>query len=177
MNLIEECRDLLAEASIESRTMLMREPGHLVFESNTILGFVFVYSTATELFSCWERDAALAIESYQLPLRRAGRKAWNTYVILLAASEATHVEAVKLSSLEEDLRGTRKIARAGVKDAEQMRIALLQLLPIQNSPRLESVDMASEIRLRTTELPAHLVDAFLSGADENVVAQVFESQS
>jgi hypothetical protein len=42
---------------------------------------------------------------------------------------------------------------------------------------LEAVDMSAEIKLRTTELPRRVVDAFLSPrAQETSVAQILEEE-
>ncbi|GHE05396.1 hypothetical protein U879_04035 [Defluviimonas sp. 20V17] len=107
-------------------------------------------------------------------LRRAERKAWNAYLVFLAPSPGDYGENIMVGGIEEDLVGTRKIARAGIADAADVRAALLPLLAIQNAPRLDAVDMPAEIRLRTTELPSKLVDGFLSGASENTLLQLLE---
>jgi hypothetical protein len=124
----------------------------------------------------WPRDTDGATTNYQFGLRRAGQKAWNTYVVLLASSEADYGASVGLSAIEEDLAGTRKIARAGIADIADLREALLPLLPLQSAPVLEPVDVLAEIRQRATELPARAVDAFLSTADDAVVIQILEEQ-
>ena len=79
-----------------------------------------------------------------------------------------------LGSIEEDLVGTRKIARAGITNTEDIRSALLSLLAIQNAPRLEAVDMPTEIRVRTSELPSELVEAFLSGTNTATLFELLE---
>jgi hypothetical protein len=97
--------------------------------------------------------------------------------VFLGEAEANYGERVALSSIEENLTGTRKLARAGISDSESLRAALLPLLPIQNAPHLGAVDMAAEIKLRTTELPTRVVDAFLSTrAQEASVAQILEEE-
>ena len=111
---------------------------------------------------------------HQLALRRAGPKAWNTYVVLLAKEDATESQLAALSAIEEDLTGTRKIARASIKDTSDLNAAMLPLLPLQSAPILDAVDMVMEIRQRATELPARAIEAFVSGADESVVLQVIE---
>ena len=174
LNLLEECQRLLAEAGIETSAVDKDRQNRFAFESATVLGFAFAYDSADHLLNHWQSDANLAIESSQLALRRAAAKAWNTYVILLTDATPTYSQTVSLSSIEEDLTGTRKIARAGITDATRLRAAVLPLLPIQNAPRLEAVDMVSEIRLRTTELSPKVVEAFLSATPEAVVAQIFE---
>lgn len=149
----------------------------LVFEGATTLGFLFAYGNYSELSQAWQRDTTAAIARHSLALRGAGQKSWNAYVVLLAGGQLDHSSSVALSAIEEDLSGTRKIARAGISDVGDLRAALLTLLPLQTAPRLEAVDIAAEIRQRATELHSRGVDAFLSTADESIVLQVLEEAS
>ena len=64
-----------------------------------------------------------------------------------------------------------------MSDIGDVRDALELLLPVQSAPKLEAVDMTTEIRLRTTELTARSVDAFLSEAEESIVLSVLEEGS
>ena len=88
--------------------------------------------------------------------------------------EDRDAELAALAAIEEDLTGTRKIARSGIKDVSDMEAALLPLLPLQSAPKLDAVDMVYEIRQRSTELSPRAVDAFVSGVEESVVLQVIE---
>ena len=166
--------DLLSEAGFSTNSVSIGDRQALAFEDATVLGFLFDYHDPRELIDAWHKDTDQAIATYQFGLRRAAQKAWNAYVILLAVGEADYAQAVALSAIEEDLTGTRKIARAGIADVPSLRVALLPLLPVQSAPRLEAVDILDEIRQRTTELPGHAIDAFLSSADEGMVVQVLE---
>ena len=147
----------------------------VTFENPTVLGFVFFYSDASALFANWRQDSGEALREMQFRLHQAGEKAWNTYMVFLADNEAKAGDAVKLQAIEEDLAGTRKIARTGVTNGEQVRLALLPLLAIQNAPRLEPTDMRKEIRLRTSELPDDLVDGFIGDAPSSIMVQLLES--
>lgn len=93
---------------------------------------------------------------------------------MIASDAADYSNSVALAAIEEDLSGTRKIARAGVRDITDLRSVLLPLLPLQSAPKLEAVDMQAEIRQRATELLPRVVDAFLSSADDGVVTQILE---
>lgn len=169
--------DILAAAGYLTTRVPMETREALVFEDATTIGFLFAYVDATDLTKTWQRDTTAAVARHNLALRRAGQKAWNAYVVLLAGGQVDHSSTVALATIEEDLSGTRKIARAGIADIEDVRAALLTLLPLQNAPRLESVDIAAEIRQRATELHPRGVDAFLSSADESIVLQVLEEAS
>jgi hypothetical protein len=140
------------------------------------LGFLFAYDDSEKLIDGWGKDSDQAVTAHQLGLRRAGQKAWNVYLVLLTSGEAEYAQSVALGAIEEDLVGTRKICRAGIGDLADLRSALLPLLPFQNAPKLEAVDIVTEIRQRATELPSRAINAFLSGADESVVLQVLEEK-
>ncbi|MDE0279984.1 MAG: hypothetical protein OXN16_02745 [Gammaproteobacteria bacterium] len=144
------------------------------FENNTVLGFIFFYPDAKTLISEWSTNSIRVLDHAQFSLRAAGVKAWNTYLILLADKPADYSQNINLRDIEEDLVGTRKIARAGVISPTELRYALMPLLAIQNAPGLEKVDMEREIRLRTSEFPVELVDGFLSEASDNVLLQMLE---
>jgi len=163
--------NVLAEAGFA-----VHRSSYLSFEDATSIGFLFIYQDADSLVEGWARDVDQAVSNHRFQLRKAGKKAWNVYAVFLAIDSAEFPVTVSLSAIEEDLSGTRKIVRSGVSSLEEMRAALLPLVPIQSAPQLEAIDLADEIRQRTTELPRRVVDAFLSGVDEAVVIQVLEEE-
>lgn len=165
---------ILSESGYATEFASVGSSDLLVFEDSTVVGFVFCYVNADDLIDKWERDADAIIDRYRLALRRAGQKAWNTYLVFLSARPVSEGEQARLNAIEEDLGGTRKIARAPVMDVADVRSALLPLLPLQKAPKLEAIDMTAEIQQRTTELRPRDVEAFLSDADDLVVMQVLE---
>ena len=144
------------------------------FENDSILGFAFFFVDARELMDSWRCESERVIREFNFSLRRGEAKSWNTYLIFLAEGLASASENIVLGSIEEDLVGTRKIARAGISNTENLRSALLSLLAIQNAPSLDAVDMPAEIRVRTSELSSKLVEAFLSGANDTIVFELLE---
>lgn len=174
MNAFSDAREALEAARFSVSDLVVEPVRCLAFESETILGFVFVYSGADELLARWRTESDHTLRHHQLNLRRAGPKAWNTYTVFLASGSVEYGQVVAMSSIEEDLRGTRKIARGGIRSREDVEVALLSLMPLKSAPRLEAVDMPAEIRQRTTELPQIAVDAFFSDVNEATVAQALE---
>lgn len=158
-----------------STALLGGDEQYLAFEGETVLGFVLVFPDAQTLIGSWRIQSQQVLKASQFGLRKAEAKAWNAYLILLAEQPADYGASVNLSAIEEDLTGTRKIARAGIATELDARAALLPLLGMQNAPQLEAVDMAAEIRLRTSELPPELVEAFASGAPEAALLQLLEA--
>jgi len=174
IDILQCSKELLGGAGYSATSTSIGQREALVFEGDTVQGFIFIYGSGADLMKSWSTDSDMAISTYQFGLRKSGTKAWNTYLIVLTPEATDYARAISLGAIEEDLGGTRKIARGGIQDLADLGAALLPLLSLQSAPRLEAVDMREEIRQRTTELPARLVDAFLSGAEEAVVIQVLE---
>lgn len=168
-------REQLLEGGYAVGTIDDQDGPVLLFENDSILGFVLCFSDAATLLERWQAASQRVLQSAQFALRRAERKAWNAYLVFLAEAPGEYGENIMIGAIDEDLIGTRKIARAGVADGAEVRAALLPLLAIQNAPRLDAVDMAEEIRMRTTELPTELVEGFLSGASESTLLQLLEA--
>lgn len=174
IDILSTCSEVLSSADYSIQRASIDTHEILVFENATTMGFVLSYETPSKLLSHWETDAKLVLTRYAFALRRAGQKAWNTYTVLLAGGSIGISENAQLTSIEEDLSGTRKIARAAIADGQDIKAALLTLLPLQSAPRLEAVDLPAEIRARTSELSSHIVNAFLSNADDATVLQILE---
>jgi hypothetical protein len=173
--LLTMAQELLVAAGYAVATADDQDGPVLLFENDSILGFVLCFPDTAALIEWWQPISQRVLQTAQFALRRAERKAWNAYLVFLAEAEGDYGQNVMLGAIEEDLVGTRKIARAGITNTEDMRAALLPLLAMQNAPRLDAVDMPAEIRLRTTELPSDLIDAFLGGAVESTLAQLLEA--
>jgi hypothetical protein len=169
------CAEILSAAGFSTAIPTSRQDV-LLFEDSTTLGFVAVYANSSELIRDWSDDVDHVVREHQLALRLAGSKAWNLYAVLLAIDAEEHRTAA-LAAIEEDLSGTRKIARSGMRDRLDVHEALLALLPLQSAPRLEAVDIESEIRQRAVLLPERVLDAFLSPADDAAVLQVLEEEA
>ena len=168
-------RQYLVDAGYRIGELKSQKSPVLVFENATVLGFAFFYSDSTALFLNWRSDCEQILREMQFKLRQAGEKAWNTYAVFLADRGEGRGDAATLQAIEEDLVGTRKIARTGVRNLDALRHALLPLLAIQNAPRLDPIDMRKEIRRRTSELPNTLVERFVGDATDAAVAELLEA--
>ena len=174
-NTMKAVRQLLTDGGYSIGALDAIAGSVAIFENDTVLGFVLTYPDADALIEEWRTATARILDTAQFALRQAGPKAWNTYLVLLADAPSDYGQRIILENIEENLVGTRKIARAGVENTNDLRHALMPLLAVQNAPRLEAVDMVAEIRLRTTDLPAELVEGFLSNAPESVLLQILET--
>ncbi len=176
-NVREEAARRLQEASFDVTGTPGQHGDAFIFENDTVLGFALLYDTAADLIGRWNADADALIATRRFQLKASGNKAWNTYVLFLAAGQPTSNEAVALSLIEEDLAGYRKIARAGCDNLADLDRALLPLLPVQSAPVLDAVDSKVEVRQRATEISSRLLEAFLSDADEQIVLQMLEQEA
>lgn len=182
-DILEIAREVLTGARFTVRQLSTSAKGSdeaqgaLAFENDTVIGFVISFDTVASLMANWQAASDDLILTQADLLGVAGQKAWNTYLVLLAREEPGFRETLALGQIEEDLEGMRKIARAGVTGLASARGALLPLLPFRAAPELEPIDMAAEVRARSSELDAEVVRAFLSRADQTVVLQIVEDAS
>ena len=174
IDIITSSAEILAEAQFSTMPISILGRAGLLFEDALVLGFLFNYSTTEDLLNYWDRDSNQAIKDHQFLLRKAGQKAWNAYCVFLSSGEVGYENLAGLAAIEENLEGTRKIARSNIKTSADLRSALLPLLPLQTAPKLEAVDIMEEIRIRSTELNPRVLEAFFSKVDDSVVLQVLE---
>lgn len=142
------------------------------FENDLNLGFVYCYETTDNLLKNWKSNSDQLLSKYQFQLRSAGEKSWNVYSVFLSFGASGSEENTLLAQVEENLSGTRKIARAVDPDLNGIRSGLLPLLQIQNPPILGPIDMVEEIKTRSSSLPQKGVEAFLAGAPNNEILRL-----
>ena len=176
MELIPECAQLFQRSGFTTDHIIVNGRDAVVFEDVTVIGFVFEYDDVPSLLSSWDADAEDTIRKYQFELRRAAVKAWNLYTIFLTIDSAEGSQPAALSVIEENLSGTRKIARSGIRNSLELRDALLALLPLQAAPEMAAVDIVDEIRQRATEIDPRVLEAFFAGSNDLAILQVLEDQ-
>src|ERR1700730_4192815 len=159
MNLTVEARRLLE--SSRYRTYPGATDDIFYFEDSSLLGFVWIASNPQALAKEWQRLQDSFLAEKDLQLRKSKDKSWNAYSVLLTEVDVTEEQAHALLRIEEDFRGTRKIAKAGVRTAGQLMRALLPLLAIQNLVELERDDSKVRLRSRLSHLDPGLLEAVL----------------
>lgn len=129
------------------------------FEDRSVFGMVTTYETVSHLLQNWERRQDRFLEVNEKSLRSAGNqeKVWNAYTIHLTVGDFADEEQEKakqenqLFRIEEDFRGTRKIARANITDKEDVTEALSPLLPIQKKPQLAAENYRQKLEQELSE--------------------------
>jgi len=149
------------------------ETDRVYFEDRSVFGMVTTYASVRDLIEEHEDRQDQFLQVNENALRSAGNqeKVWNAYTVHLTVGDYSEDDREraeqqnKIFRIEENFRGTRKIARANVTDDEDVVEALLPLLPIQRKPKLAAEDYRKQLE---EELSEEFDDAFLSVLDEDV---------
>ncbi|TLP67062.1 hypothetical protein FEE96_06850 [Parasedimentitalea maritima] len=163
---------VLEEAEYSCSIVEVENGNCLAFENRVSFGFIHCYSDLGGLLRSWRAESEKTLSMFQFQIRSSGDKAWNAYSVFLAFERPDESAVALLARIEEDLSGTRKIARGVNADEDGIRQGLLPLLRIQNPPVLGVVDMVAEIRARSAGLPTKAVDAFLLDAPNSEVLRL-----
>ena len=147
------------------------------FEDEVVVGFAHVFPSFTDMLSGWQDVQNLSLARYGASLRVGGRKAWNVCSVFLTAGQADTKQVRAAGRIEEDFVTTRKIARADIRSPVELRRALLPLLPLQNSPSLEAVDLRERVRTRSKDMPATVLEGFIGSATAADVAKMLLAAS
>lgn len=157
--------ELLATARAElerSRYFVVSREDQLLFENDTLMGFVRSALTVNELLGSWESWEQRFLGESAMAIRRAGVKAWNLYAIFLTMEPASEKDKSAIADIEENFESTRKVVQAGVVSAEDVRRALYPLLPLQNRSLMEDVDPIARLQPHLPpSFPREMLDILL----------------
>ena len=173
--LLDDVRTLL-DAEAFTTLLLPPDSSVLYFEDSTIMGHVQVLSTADDILQTWEslQDAFLHRNATRLLLDPT--KAWNLYTVLLATHAPPADLARALSSVEDDFRGTRKIARAGVVTRRDIAAALAPILPLQNVSSVALLDANARLAQRLQSVSPPLQGLVDGTPTDSLVASLLGDQ-
>ena len=148
----------------------------LYFEDSTIMGHVHVLASAEDVVQTWEslQDNFLKRNVSRLLLDQT--KAWNLYTILLAPEVPPPALAGTLFSIEDDFRGTRKIARAGVITKGDIAAALAPILPLRNMSTVALVDANLRLATRLHSIAPQLQRLVTGKRTEDLVSALLGEQ-
>ena len=156
-DIIEWTEDHLTYADYDVRRDNVNGQTVLSFENDAVFGFVLSFNSAHDMLTNWGSRAEGILARNTLVIRRAEVKAWSVYLVLLASGSPGSGEQYAVSDIEENLVGTRKIARANVTSFDRCREAILPLLPLPKAPGLEPIDFEAELKKRSTSIPSLLL--------------------
>lgn len=128
MQLLYEAEAVLRAAAFRT-TRAPATDDTIVFEDDTILGFVAVHPGVEEMVARWRGQQDAFLRSNAANLRRDPSKAWNAYSIFLTAAPVDQ-NAWEMLGIEADVAATRKIVRGGIITPPDVRDALAPVLPL-----------------------------------------------
>lgn len=159
MSILDDARKILESAGY--MTISGQGQDTFYFEDGSLLGFVWEAPSVTILLSGWQKKQDDFLKQQDHELRKAKEKSWNVYSVLLTEDEGTQEQLSELARTEEDFRGTRKIARSGVRATSQVVRALLPVLPIQNLLSLGESDAMSRLHARLGSISGKVAQGLL----------------
>lgn len=143
----------------------------LHFEDDAVLGLVHFFETIQELLEAWESIQDSFLRRVAKQLRMEPTKAWNAYTVLLCSESCPEALRKSLEAVEEDFRGTRKIAYDGVRTLQDVEQALLPLLPIQAVAVLKLEDPLLRLRSRLYDSLPRVFDGLVGETPPQVLAE------
>ena len=176
MDIYIQAEILLRDAQYDTWTWTGPAGPVTCFENAALMGFVHVFDTADALLMSWEERQKLTLARHATFLRSAGTKAWNVYSLFLT-EDADARRGREIERIDEDFSLTRKIARASIKTADDVEMALLPLLSIRSKPLLGAANFETRLRTRLKEISPDGVTAFLNEASPAEVARILGAKS
>jgi hypothetical protein len=151
MNLNIEARNILEKYKYKTYSF-KEEPLSFVFEDQSLLGFVCVCVSVKHILDTWKQVQDSFLSNLATQLSRDPTKAWNTYSVFLTEGKAIKEDHSHLTTIEEDLRGTRKIVGYGILTRTDLENVLMPLLPIRHKVFLATQDYIERLKTRI-EIP------------------------
>lgn len=147
------------------------DPSVLLFEDESILGFIGTFENAADLLDLWRDKQATFIQNSASALRRSSMKSWNCYAIFVCSQVAGEEDRKLFNEIEEDLSLTRKIVADGVVTQRDIQRAFLPILPIQNHA-LATTSAALDIAARLETWPKHALLALQGDASATDLVEI-----
>ena len=142
------------------------------FEDVSIMGRIHVVESVAALLNDWERLQDEFLRDHADHFSRDPTKAWNLYSVFLAVSAPDEAEKAKLFVVEENFRGTRKIARAGIGRREDLERALAPILPLQNVLSIGTTDATRRLAERLHAINPTLAAVLGDSQTESLAADL-----
>lgn len=167
MRLLETARGLLERANYRTTTAGGVGEGQFIFENANLYGLTAVLPPAA-ILERWEVIQDTFLRQQGPRLQRVPEKAWNVYVVFLSDLPCAEPERARLRLIEEDFRGSRKLARCGLQARDAVETALAPLLPLRFARPLTSIDVEGRIR-NDPAIDSEVRDLLLSGQDQDTI--------
>jgi hypothetical protein len=163
IDLLSVSHTLLRDQAYRTRVIAIGRSSALAFEDESVLGFVYAFSTPEDLLKDWRSVERSFLDINAPRFRRSGEKAWNVYSVFLCTESVDAEHRREVHWIEEDLTYTRKLAGVGLGIRQDVVDVLLPLLGMQQRPFLQTDSFESRLRRR--------VRAFAGDATESLLRE------
>ena len=174
--------DLLAQVRhvLESAGFAVNFPAAtaltLDFEDASVMGRVFAIDRPETIALEWRgRQDAFLLENASR-FQRDPMKAWNLYTVFLSPQPHSEIASGALLAVEEDFRGTRKIARGGIGELADIEATLSPLLPLRTVRPIGVAETGERLKERLTAIAPALVGATEGVAAGTIAGRLLASQ-
>ena len=118
----------------------------MIFEDPNVYGFIALFDDVPSILRSWRTAQDKFVRANTPALSRVPSKAWNIYAIFIARDECSPEDISEFLDIEEDLRGARKIARAGVRTESSLNDALAPIFPLRLSLAIDNTTAQDRLR-------------------------------
>ena len=148
IDLLSTLQVLLKEAGFTTRLTSLDRSSIVCFEDEALMGFGCIFEDPVGLLTRWKTTEMSLLKRYAPNFRAAGEKAWNVYCLFFCGAVGDPIQSREVRWIEEDLNRTRKIAACGLASREDLKRALLPILPLQYQPVLRPEDVTERLKTR-----------------------------
>ena len=166
MNLFYETQQILEQAGYFTRVTTSDDG--FDFEDETLFGFVKVYPSPDLIASDWEKQQDSFLSRNARRIRANAPKAWNAYSVFLTPCDASPELKATLYQIEDDFRGTRKIAGANLTTSEELQKTLYPLIGLVKRVQLTQTG-GPNLEERLKSLRPMEVEALLNNDARQVI--------
>ncbi|MBX3535116.1 MAG: hypothetical protein KF826_12270 [Xanthobacteraceae bacterium] len=136
----------------------------ICFEDESLMGFAVIFDEPRSIVENWKSAETNLLTRFASNFRNARDKAWNVYSVFLSAKNGAEEDVRSIKEIEENLERTRKIAACGLVSREDIVAAIIPLLPIQYSPRLDQEDLGARLKRRIAAIAPAVTNIALDDA-------------
>ena len=158
IDILSATHTVLREQQFATRIIALGKESALLFEDESLLGFVYVFDATETMIESWAQVERAFLQIYSPRFRDAGDKAWNVYSIFMSAEDGAEPVRRRVRWIEEDLRLTRKLTGCGINTRQDLINVLLPLLALQQKPFLQSDDFGKRLKRRLQSFAPTVVE-------------------
>lgn len=142
MDIVNEVISIL---EIEGYSTRLISENKLIFEDESLCGFISVQDTIQTILETWETIQNDFVKEKTNHLREDISKAFNLYSIFLTSDNIQKYKP-QIINIQEDFKSSRKIVGYGINTTQDIKRILLPLISIQKKSSIETSNFLDKIK-------------------------------